>query len=138
MTPFAVIFVLFSSTCAEAVSIPSGHDDISTGNPNANRKGWSRQDTITLAGVCVAVLGILIGVLVASPQLREWLCIPFRRKLNPYLEQQTSLNLTLSSSIDCTIQIRRRRMRQEDEARRRLRERYEDYARFNEFLEIVG
>jgi hypothetical protein len=42
---------------------------------------WSRQDIFTLVSVCVAVIGIFIGVLVASPVVRKWLYTPFRCKL---------------------------------------------------------
>ncbi|KAF7676019.1 hypothetical protein GT037_005524 [Alternaria burnsii] len=35
--------------------------------------GWSRQDIFTLVSVCVAVIGIFVGVLVASPAVRNFL-----------------------------------------------------------------
>jgi ABC-type phosphate transport system permease subunit len=41
---------------------------------------WSKQDVLTLVGVCVGVVTVvigLVGVLVASPKTREWLCRPF-------------------------------------------------------------
>lgn len=50
---------------------------------NQAQTGWSRQDIFTLVSVCVAVAGILIGLLLASPRTREWLCKPFERKRNP-------------------------------------------------------
>ena len=37
----------------------------------------SNEAIFTLVGVCVAVAGILIG-LVSSPRLRQWLCKPFK------------------------------------------------------------
>jgi len=40
---------------------------------------WSKQDVLTLVGVCVAVVTViigLVGVLIASPKAREWLCRP--------------------------------------------------------------
>ncbi|OAG24953.1 hypothetical protein CC77DRAFT_1004638 [Alternaria alternata] len=40
---------------------------------------WSRQDIFTLVSVCVAVVGIFIGALVASPTVRQWLYRPFRQ-----------------------------------------------------------
>ena len=40
---------------------------------------WSNEAIFTLIGVCVAVAGILIG-LVSSPKLRQWLCKPFKCK----------------------------------------------------------
>jgi hypothetical protein len=45
---------------------------------------WSRQDIFTLVSVCVAVIGIFIGVLVASPAVRKWLYTPFHRKLTSF------------------------------------------------------
>ena len=41
---------------------------------------WSKQDILTLIGVCVAVVTgfiALVGILIASPRTREWLCRPF-------------------------------------------------------------
>jgi ABC-type phosphate transport system permease subunit len=41
---------------------------------------WSKQDVLTLVGVCVGVVTVVIGlfgVLVGSPKTREWLCRPF-------------------------------------------------------------
>jgi hypothetical protein len=52
--------------------------------------------------------------------------------------QRTIIQLIQSPTQDYAIEIRRRRIRQQDEARRQLRERYEDYVRFNEFLELMG
>jgi len=40
---------------------------------------WSNEAIFTLVGVCVAVVGVLIGLL-SSPRLRQWLCKPFRCK----------------------------------------------------------
>jgi cell division protein FtsX len=52
-------------------SVP--HDQIAT--------RWSRQDIFTPVSVCVAIIGIFIGVLVASPAVRKWLYTPFHCKL---------------------------------------------------------
>jgi hypothetical protein len=41
----------------------------------------SRQDIFTLVSVCVAIISIFIGVLVASPAVRKWLYTPFHCKL---------------------------------------------------------
>lgn len=41
---------------------------------------WSRQDVLTLAGVCVAIISVLIAlvsVMFSLPKLRKWLCRPF-------------------------------------------------------------
>jgi hypothetical protein len=40
---------------------------------------WSKEAILTLVGVCVAILGILVGLL-SSPKLRQWLCKPFKCK----------------------------------------------------------
>ena len=40
---------------------------------------WSKQDVLTLVGVCVAGVTViigLVGVLIASPKARGWLCRP--------------------------------------------------------------
>lgn len=40
---------------------------------------WSKQDVLTLIGVCIAIVTVFIGLaglLVASPSTREWLCKP--------------------------------------------------------------
>jgi hypothetical protein len=41
--------------------------------------GWSNEAIFTLIGVCIAALGILIGLL-SSPKLRQWLCKPLKCK----------------------------------------------------------
>jgi len=41
--------------------------------------GLSNEAILTLIGVCIAALGILIGLL-SSPKLRQWLCKPFKCK----------------------------------------------------------
>lgn len=55
---------------------------------------WSRQDIFTLVSVCVAVVGIFIGVLVASPAVREWLYRPFHREFLSSYSKRTLLKLT--------------------------------------------
>jgi hypothetical protein len=47
------------------------------------RTEWSRQDILTLIGVCVAVAATLTAILIAAPRLREWLCEPLECKPNP-------------------------------------------------------
>ncbi|KNG44939.1 hypothetical protein DDE82_007702 [Stemphylium lycopersici] len=70
--------------------------------------GWSRQDMLTLASVCLAIVGIMIGALMASPKAH------------------------------CTGYLRKRRLRRQDDAHSRLHERYNDFLRFQEYLELVG
>lgn len=41
--------------------------------------GWSMEAIFTLIGVCVAVLGVLVGLL-SSRKLRKWLCKPVKCK----------------------------------------------------------
>jgi hypothetical protein len=43
-----------------------------------------------LIGVCVAITSILVGLLIASPGLRGWLCRPFHRRLKPYFVLSSS------------------------------------------------
>ncbi|OAG24980.1 hypothetical protein CC77DRAFT_296360 [Alternaria alternata] len=59
-----------------------GYDRVPT-DSNQQQLGWSRQDIFTLVSVCVAIVGIFIGALGASPTLRVWLCKPSRCKAIP-------------------------------------------------------
>ncbi|RII08779.1 hypothetical protein CUC08_Gglean007175 [Alternaria sp. MG1] len=88
-----------------------GCDHIPT-DSNQQQLRWSRQDIFTLVSVCVAIVGIFIGALGASPTLREWLCKPFRY---------------------CAITVRRMKSRREDNVRRQLQEEYDEYLSFREF-----
>jgi hypothetical protein len=74
--PLELLFVAF----ADAVSIPSTRNNNTS---DSVQLGWSRQDILTLIGVCIAVVGILAAVLVSSPGLRERLCTPFECKQDP-------------------------------------------------------
>jgi hypothetical protein len=158
----ASVFVL-PLTIAEAFPLRSGldaslHHSEQT-DSNISPTAWSRQDIFTFISVCVAVFGIVTAVLVAAPKVREWCCKPFECKLNsnpPTWDAVLMTPLAHPSLLchprsmfnfrdrlmfpfqDCAIRIRRRRMRQQDEARRRLQERYEDYVRFNQFLELMA
>ncbi|RII09108.1 hypothetical protein CUC08_Gglean007509 [Alternaria sp. MG1] len=58
-------------------SLAEGHSDAAT-IPVVNEH-WSKQDLLTLLGVCVAIVTVVIGLaglLVASPSTRKWLCKP--------------------------------------------------------------
>jgi len=109
---------------------PTGRDQ--------TRAGWSRQDIFTLVSVCVAVAGILIGLLLASPKLREWLCDPFKCKRNLNFLSPRNLNKANTLSLDCAIAVRRRRMRQQIDAKRRLQEEYNEYLEFKSFRVMRG
>jgi hypothetical protein len=112
-----------------------------------------------LIGVCLAITSILVCLLIASSGLRRWLCKPVNRKLNPYSTQHTYFKLTLFFSQDCAIQLRRRRLRRQEDARRRqddvrrqeddaerqanddrrrLEEDYTEYLNFREFRAMRG
>jgi len=73
-----ILFVQLSSVDALAIAslarnYPSAAVPIPGGQP------WSKQDVLTLVGVCVAVVTViigLVGVLIASPKTRMWLCGP--------------------------------------------------------------
>ena len=70
---------------ANSSPIPPIRDGIlhSSQSPPASEKTqtvWSRQDIFALASVCVAIAGIFIGLLVASPKLRCWLREPLHCK----------------------------------------------------------
>jgi len=78
--------IFFQIAITKASLIPNArHEDIVNQQFPATsaraQAGWSRQDIFTLVSVCVAVVGIFIAVLVASPTLREWLYRPFHSKL---------------------------------------------------------
>ena len=139
---FAAIVGLLP-TLIEAFPTPSTrdvdlthHQDPTT--PDQAQTGWSRQDIFTLVSVCVAVAGILIGLLLASPKLREWLCHPFKCKRNLNLLPSRDLNKANTLSSDCAIVVRRRRIRQQIDAKRRLQEEYNEYLEFKSFRAMRG
>jgi len=136
-----IIFFQIAFTKAALVPSVRDVDTVNQQHPTTSARAqtrWSRQDIFTLVSVCVAVVGIFIAVLVASPTLREWLYRPFHRKLELLSVKYNLSRLILLFAQDCAIRLRRRRARRQDEARRRLQERYEDYVRFREFLELMG
>ena len=60
--------------------------------PVTGEQSWSKQDVLTLVGVCVAVVTViigLIGVLIASPKTRAWLCRPIYRLKRGLLGKHT-------------------------------------------------
>jgi hypothetical protein len=68
---------------------------VSINHPSA---AWSNEAIFTLIGVCVTVVGILIGLL-NSPELRQWLCKPFKCKQDTHpacLSAMTHQNLTFN------------------------------------------
>ncbi|EMD69167.1 hypothetical protein COCSADRAFT_207025 [Bipolaris sorokiniana ND90Pr] len=79
-----------------------------------NTSGWSKEAVLTLAGVCVAILGILVG-LVISPRARRWLCSPFT-----YFSHHR----------------RATERRRHPNTGYQLRDYYEDYIRFLEFMDL--
>jgi hypothetical protein len=59
-------------------SLPDIHPDAAF--VPTDHRPWSKQDVLTFVGVCVAIVTAiigLVGVLVASPNTRKWLCRPF-------------------------------------------------------------
>ncbi|EUC39009.1 hypothetical protein COCCADRAFT_21740 [Bipolaris zeicola 26-R-13] len=76
--------------------------------------GWSKEAVLTLVGVCVAIFGILIG-LVTSPKAKRWLWSSF----------------TYFSNSRRTIA-----QGQHPGAGHQLRDLYEEYMRFREFREL--
>ncbi|KAH6870712.1 hypothetical protein BKA58DRAFT_458282 [Alternaria rosae] len=91
---------------------------------NHTLTGWTNEAIFTLVGVCVAVAGILIG-LASSPKLRQWVCKPFK-----------SSDIKLPTDFSRTRRIERSRKRMD--ARRQLQDEYNEYLRFNDFLELRG
>lgn len=73
-----LLFVQFSSVDALVIaSLVRGYPSAAV--PTTGGQPWSKQDVLTLVGVCVAVITViigLIGVLIASPKTRVWLCTP--------------------------------------------------------------
>ena len=59
MTRLVILLELLFVAFADAVSIPSMRNNNTS---DSVQLGWSRQDTLTLIGVCVAVVGILVAV----------------------------------------------------------------------------
>jgi ABC-type phosphate transport system permease subunit len=76
-----VLFAQISPINALAIAIRSlagSYPSVAVTPTNDQR--WSKQDVLTLVSVCVGVVTVvigLVGVLVASPKTREWLCRPF-------------------------------------------------------------
>ncbi|EMD96123.1 hypothetical protein COCC4DRAFT_157301, partial [Bipolaris maydis ATCC 48331] len=92
---------------------------------------WSRQDVLTLAGVCVAIIAVLIAlvsVLFSPPKSRKWLCRPFHwitRRLRPNAEY---LPLSSRSTYQPMV-IRNWENTNERAARQQLQERYNESLR---------
>lgn len=67
---------------------------------------WSRQDVLTLAGVCVAIITVLIAllsVMFPPPKLRKWLCRSFHwitRRLRPSKSSHVASNASLLDALD--------------------------------------
>ncbi|EUC39029.1 hypothetical protein COCCADRAFT_32064 [Bipolaris zeicola 26-R-13] len=63
-----------------------------TAIPSLSRPSWTKQDVLTLAGVCIAMITVLLALLsvLTSPlSLRKWLRRPFHwitRRLRPNTE----------------------------------------------------
>ncbi|EUC43213.1 hypothetical protein COCMIDRAFT_101387 [Bipolaris oryzae ATCC 44560] len=93
---------------------------------------WSRQDALTLAGVCIAIIATLIalvGVMFPPLKLRKWLCRPFHwitRRLRP--SKSKSL-LPLSSSSRQPMVIENWKNTDERAARQRLQDHYNESLR---------
>jgi uncharacterized membrane protein YcjF (UPF0283 family) len=100
---------------------------------------WSNEAIFTLVGVCVAILGILIGLL-SSPKLRQWLCQPLKCKQScPLLQLLVSLLADIHVlHKDFSKRRRLERLRVRADARQNLQQQYNEYLRFNEFLEMRG
>jgi hypothetical protein len=100
-----LLFLLFpplNATALPTAHAPSnGEETVSIEHPSAT---WSNEAIFTLIGVCVTVVGILIGLL-SSPKLRQWLCKPFRCKQDThpaYLSAMTPVcqqNLTWNERL---------------------------------------
>ena len=97
--PLELLFVAF----ADAVSIPSTRNN-NNNTSDSVQLGWSRQDILTLIGVCIAVVGILAAVLVSSPGLRERLCTPFECKQDPH----PAIPITVPATILAHASFQRR------------------------------
>ncbi|KAH7094608.1 hypothetical protein FB567DRAFT_585974 [Paraphoma chrysanthemicola] len=82
----------------------------STLSPNASSPGWSKEEIITLVSVLVAASGIFITLLLAVPTFRRWICQP------------------------CTHCIARQKARSKNQ----LQQRYEEFVRFQEYMELFG
>lgn len=72
-------FLMGQNVVIHALAIPIrslAEDYSNTAVTPASGQYWSKQDVLTLIGVCVGVVTViigLVGVLVASPKIREWL-----------------------------------------------------------------
>jgi hypothetical protein len=91
MTGLVISLELLFVAFTDAVSIPSTRNNNTS---DSTQSGWSRQDVLTLIGICIAVVGVLAAVLVSSPGLRERLCMPFECKRNPHPAIRTTVPAT--------------------------------------------
>jgi hypothetical protein len=98
--PLELLFVAF----ADAVSIPSTRNNNNNNTSDSVQLGWSRQDILTLIGVCIAVVGVLAAVLVSSPGLRERLCTPFECKQDSH----PAIPITVPATILAHASFQRR------------------------------
>ena len=77
---FVLLFVQVLPSNAVVVPIRSLVESYPSGAvPATGERFWSKQDVLTLVGVCFAVVTViigLVGVLIASPKTRGWLCRP--------------------------------------------------------------
>ncbi|KAH7084959.1 hypothetical protein BKA63DRAFT_498584 [Paraphoma chrysanthemicola] len=93
MTIIPLLTLALTSTLsfAHAAPIPPSQNSFSSSS------SWSKQDIITLIGVLVAVLGILLTLLLASPTLRRKLLYPCRCK--PRYPKCSNICFTNTSEI---------------------------------------
>lgn len=96
----ALLFVQVFPSNAMVIPIRSLVENYSSAAiPATGAQPWSKQDVLTLVGVCVAVVTViigLIGVLIASPKAREWLCRPIF-----WLTQRGSLSKRTPLDLRC-------------------------------------
>lgn len=136
--PLVIAILLLSVASTKASPIlpvhneQLGYDHVST-DSNQQQLGWSRQDIFTLVSVCVAIAGIFIGALGASPTLRVWLCKPIHCKANLSGAPSRDSSNVNTLPADCAIAVRRRKSRRKDDVRQQLREEYDEYLSFREF-----
>lgn len=140
MTPIKLP-LLFLVMVAVASAAPLA-TDLSHSMPRTTQSpatSWSNEAIFTLIGVCLAALTFLIGLL-SSPKLRRWLCRPFNCEhfelAGVLLPQDDAANTI--ATLDFSEIRRIERSQRQNDKRRRMEDEYNEYVRFNEFMELRG
>ncbi|KAH7094609.1 hypothetical protein FB567DRAFT_543039 [Paraphoma chrysanthemicola] len=110
-----------------ASSLALAHASPIPPTPTSASSHWSKEEVLGLASVLVAVCGIIVALLIAFPKFRKSLYGPCRStSLTPMC---LIFGCMSDASQDCV-------MRQQEKSRDRMRKKYEDFVRFQEYVRL--